>query len=107
MRLRRLKSTTRFNIVQEMLGAAESGQGMTLSPMQLLNLCAMLSDYPGKKSGLYLEALVRQLGGRAHIDTRYLQQSTGDDWETAGDRQVGHGAVVQIASEEVAVESLR
>lgn len=105
LRLRRLNSDTRFKIVTELLAAAENGEGIALSPHQLLNIVGLLADHD-LKPGLYLEAVVRQLGGSVHVDTRHLAEATGDGWEYTRDLRAGHGGVVKL-TEEATVASIR
>lgn len=88
-----------YRIVADLLGAADAGTSVTLTPRQ----CLILAEHLTRKRTRwtpYLEALVDQLGGRVHVDTRFLVRSTaGSRIAYRPDHDAGQGGLLYLRSE--------
>lgn len=91
-----------YRIVTELLHAAETGTRVIISPRQAAVLAGKLTKNR-TKAAPYLEAAVRQCGGRLHVDTHNLAMSTGDRVKYQPDADAGSGGLLWIAEEEMPV----
>lgn len=87
-----------YKVVTDLLAAADAGQHVRLTPMQAA-MVAQLVAKGRSKAAPYLEAAVRQVGGRLHIDTPNLIVSTGRKVKYLPDHDTGHGGVLYIDEE--------
>lgn len=89
-----------YRIVSDLLGAADAGTNVTLTPRQCLILAEHLTRHRTRWAP-YLEALVDQLGGRVHVDTRFLERSTaGSRVAYRPDHDAGHGGLLYLRTDE-------
>ena len=88
-----------YRIVSDLLGAADAGTNVTLTPRQ----CLILAEHLTRKRTRwtpYLEALVDQLGGRVHVGTHYLARSTaGSRIAYRPDYDAGHGGLLYLRND--------
>ena len=84
-----------YQVFTELMAAAESGQNFVLNPRQAALVASMVVK--GRTSAApYLEAAVRQVGGRLELDTRHLVASTGSKVKYAPNEAKGQGGVLWI-----------
>lgn len=85
-----------YRIVTDLLGAADAGTTVTLTPRQCLILAEHLTRNRTRWAP-YLEAVVDQAGGRVHVDTRFLERSTaGSRIAYRPDHDAGHGGLLYL-----------
>jgi len=87
-----------YRVYEELSAAAEAGQHLRLTPWQCAQIAGMVVR-GRSKAAPYLEAAVRQVGGRLHLDSLNLVRSTGSKVKYAPDHDAGHGGILWIADE--------
>lgn len=84
-----------YRVVTELLDAAEKGVAIRVGPKGALALAALVTKNRSNAAP-YLEAAVRQCGGRLHLDTRHLAASTGAHVKYRPDHDHGSGGLLWI-----------
>ena len=87
-----------YQIFSEFMEAAEKREYVRLSPRQAA-MVAQLVVARRSNAAPYLEAAVRQAGGRVHLDTEHLERSSGSAVKYRPDVEAGSGGLLYIAEE--------
>lgn len=100
--MRDLVVDSTYTIVRDLEAAHAAGEPLTITPLQ----CAVLASKLAKNrssAAPYLEAAVRQVGGRLHLETRHLLVSTGAQVKYRPDVAAGRGGLLYIGDDPDAV----